>query len=220
MNWAICVADGVLQSIFHQFPALDEIAVNHFEHRVDRYKAAVAEDFDDILYVEVSPSARCEAFICFQEVGKVRFTKDFDVHGGQKLHCVCPLIMVREKGLTNCLWLYTLLDKEFVGDMVLVEGLAVEESVQLLEPLAEVDRKCLVDILLQCVVVWRLDGSLGGELAVIGDQRGQHKVNQARSHTQTSQTLQSTSAVLPRTSRWSQAPLELYKVLSDSARAF
>jgi hypothetical protein len=38
-----------------------------------------------------------------------------------------------------------------------------------LGPAAEVDRECSVDIL--CVVVWRWDGGLGGELAVIGDLR-------------------------------------------------
>jgi hypothetical protein len=36
-----------------------------------------------------------------------------------------------------------------------------------LGPAAEVDGECSVDIL--CVAVWRWDGELGGELAVIGD---------------------------------------------------
>ena len=45
-------------------------------------------------------------------------------------------------------------------------------------------------------------------------------MNRSGSHTQTSQTLRSTSPVLPTTSRCSQALLELSIVLLDSARAF
>jgi hypothetical protein len=48
----------------------------------------------------------------------------------------------------------------------------------------------------------------------------QQNVNRSGSHTQTSQTLRSTSPALLNTSRCSQTPLELSKVLSDSARAF
>jgi len=48
----------------------------------------------------------------------------------------------------------------------------------------------------------------------------QQNVNPSRTHTQTSQTLWLRSPVLVSTSRCSQAPLELCKVLSDSARAF
>jgi len=48
----------------------------------------------------------------------------------------------------------------------------------------------------------------------------QHDVNQSGSHKQSCQTLWATSPVLPCTSRCSQTPLELSKVLSDSARAF
>jgi hypothetical protein len=48
----------------------------------------------------------------------------------------------------------------------------------------------------------------------------QQNVNRSGSHTQTSQTLRSTAPVLLSTSRCSQAPLELSKVLSDSTRAF
>jgi len=48
----------------------------------------------------------------------------------------------------------------------------------------------------------------------------QQNVIRSRSHTQTSQTLRVPSAVLLSTSRCSQPPLELCKVLSDSARAF
>jgi len=39
------------------------------------------------------------------------------------------------------------------------------------EPVAEVDRECSVDILLLFVAVWRWDGGLGAELEVIGDLR-------------------------------------------------
>jgi hypothetical protein len=46
----------------------------------------------------------------------------------------------------------------------------------------------------------------------------QQNVNRSGSHTQTSQTLLQTSPALPSNSRCSQAPLELHKVLSDSAR--
>jgi len=48
----------------------------------------------------------------------------------------------------------------------------------------------------------------------------QQNVNWSGCHTQTSQTLQSTSPVLLNNSWCSQAPLELSKLLSDSARAF
>jgi len=48
----------------------------------------------------------------------------------------------------------------------------------------------------------------------------QQNVNWFRSNTQSSQTLWETSPVLLSTSRCSQTPLELSKVLSDSARAF
>ena len=50
-----------------------------------------------------------------------------------------------------------------------LEGPALEEVVRTLGPAAEVERECSVDILR--VVVWRWDGGLGGELAVIGDLR-------------------------------------------------
>jgi len=48
----------------------------------------------------------------------------------------------------------------------------------------------------------------------------QQNVNRSGSDRQTSQTLPQTTPVLPSNSRCSQAPLELSKVLSDSARAF
>jgi len=52
-----------------------------------------------------------------------------------------------------------------------LECLALEEVLQPLEPAAEVDRECSVDILVLFVAAWRWDGGLGGELAVIGDLR-------------------------------------------------
>ena len=56
--------------------------------------------------------------------------------------------------------------------LIWLEGPAQEEVVQPLGPAAEVDRECLVDIVLLFVEVWRWDsGCGGGELAVIGDQR-------------------------------------------------
>jgi len=48
----------------------------------------------------------------------------------------------------------------------------------------------------------------------------QQNVNRSGSRTQSSLTLLSTSPVLLTTSRFSEAPLELSQVLSDSARAF
>ena len=48
----------------------------------------------------------------------------------------------------------------------------------------------------------------------------QQNVNQSGRNTQSSQTLRATSPVLLSTSRCSQTPLELSKVLSDSAREF
>jgi len=48
----------------------------------------------------------------------------------------------------------------------------------------------------------------------------QQNVKPSGSHMQTFQTLQLTSPMLPSTSRCSQPPLELSKVLSDSAREF
>jgi len=66
---------------------------------------------------------------------------------------------------------------------------------------------------------WRLVSS--APWPVYGTPRlHQQNVNRSRSHTPTSQTLQSSSPVLPIISRCFQAPLEQSKVLSDSARAF
>jgi len=48
----------------------------------------------------------------------------------------------------------------------------------------------------------------------------EQNVNRSGSNTQSSQTLRATSPELQTTSRCSQTPLELCKVLSDSARAF
>ena len=56
-------------------------------------------------------------------------------------------------------------------DLACLEGPALEEVVRPLEPAAEVDRQCSVDILVLFVAAWRWDGGLGGEFAVIGDLR-------------------------------------------------
>jgi len=48
----------------------------------------------------------------------------------------------------------------------------------------------------------------------------QQNVNRSRCHTQTTQTLRLTPPVLSSNSRCSDAPLEICKVISDSARAF
>jgi hypothetical protein len=48
----------------------------------------------------------------------------------------------------------------------------------------------------------------------------QHNVNRSKSHTKSSQIFQGTSPVLGSTSRCSQTPLKLSRMLSDSARAF
>ena len=58
-----------------------------------------------------------------------------------------------------------------VEDPAWLEGPALKEAVRPLEPAAEVDRECSVDILILFLAVWRWDGGLGGELAVIGDLR-------------------------------------------------
>jgi len=51
-------------------------------------------------------------------------------------------------------------------------------------------------------------------------QHHQQNVNQSGSNTQSFQSLWATSPLLPNTSRCLQTPLQLSKVLSDSARAF
>ena len=56
-------------------------------------------------------------------------------------------------------------------DPAWLEGPALEGAVRPLEPAAEVDRECSVDILVLFVAVWRQGGGLGGDLAVIGDLR-------------------------------------------------
>jgi len=56
-----------------------------------------------------------------------------------------------------------------VEDPAWHEDPAQEEAVLPLEPTAEVDRECSVDIWVLFVAVWRWDGGLGGELAVIGN---------------------------------------------------
>ena len=58
-----------------------------------------------------------------------------------------------------------------VEDPAWLEGPALVEAVQSLELGAELDPECPVDILVLFVAVWRRDGRLGGELAVIGDLR-------------------------------------------------
>jgi len=52
------------------------------------------------------------------------------------------------------------------------------------------------------------------------DSADQQNFNRSGDHTQSSQTLHATSPVLLSTSRCSQTPLELSRVLSDSASAF
>jgi len=54
-------------------------------------------------------------------------------------------------------------------DAACLEGPAQEEEVWPLDPAVEGDRECSVDIFVLFVAVWRCDGGLGGELAVIGD---------------------------------------------------
>ena len=56
-----------------------------------------------------------------------------------------------------------------VDDPAWLEGPAITGVVRPLEPAAEVDRQCSVDNLVLFVAVWRWDGGLYGELAVIGD---------------------------------------------------
>jgi hypothetical protein len=58
-----------------------------------------------------------------------------------------------------------------VEDPVWLESPAREGAVRPLVPVAEVDGVSSVDILVLFVVDWRWDSGLGGELAVIGDQR-------------------------------------------------
>jgi hypothetical protein len=48
---------------------------------------------------------------------------------------------------------------------------ALEEAEWPLEPVVDVDRKYSVDILVLFVAIWRWDGELGGELAIIGNLR-------------------------------------------------
>jgi len=55
---------------------------------------------------------------------------------------------------------------------------------------------------------------------IIWIKRYQQNVNWSRKDTQSSPTLRVTSPVLLRTSRWSQTPLELSKVLSDCVPSF
>jgi len=58
-----------------------------------------------------------------------------------------------------------------VEDPASLEGPALEKVILPLEPAAEIDRECSVDILVLFVVVWRWHGGVGGELAAIGDLR-------------------------------------------------
>jgi hypothetical protein len=64
-----------------------------------------------------------------------------------------------------------------------------------------------------------LSGPCCTQFSTFPQLRHQQNVNQSGSHRQTSQTLRQTSLVLQSNSRLYQAPLELSKVLSDSARA-
>ena len=58
-----------------------------------------------------------------------------------------------------------------VEDPAWLAGAALEQAVEPLEPVAVDDRKCKVDLLVLFEAVWRWDGGLGGEWAVIGDLR-------------------------------------------------
>jgi hypothetical protein len=76
------------------------------------------------------------------------------------------------------------------------------------------------------IIDYQLVRQFGGDfvLAAIGAQDYwivyQENINRSKSSTQSSQTLRATSAVLLSTSRYSQTPLELSKVLLVSAKAF
>jgi len=58
-----------------------------------------------------------------------------------------------------------------VEEQAWLGGSVLEEAVWPLEPAVEVDRECSVAILILFVAVWRWDGGLDGELAVIGNLR-------------------------------------------------
>ena len=86
--------------------------------------------------------------------------------------------MARASIWMNCLWSCTWLDKVLVDGSVLAEDLAwhegpwLEEPVWPQKPAVEVHPVCSVDTLISTVVaVWRWNGGLGGELAVISDLR-------------------------------------------------
>jgi len=57
------------------------------------------------------------------------------------------------------------------GDPAWLQDSALDNDVRPLEPQVEVDRSYSVNILVLFVAVWRWDGGIGGELAVIGDLR-------------------------------------------------
>jgi len=86
-------------------------------------------------------------------------------------------MMARAKYLMNCLWLGILLSEALVEGLVLVldpallAGPALAGAVQPQGLATEVDHKCLFDILVLGIALWRCDGGLGGELAVIGSLR-------------------------------------------------
>jgi len=75
----------------------------------------------------------------------------------------------------NCLWSCALLGETLTESPAVVEdpawlvGLAQEQAIQPIEPVAEVYWECSVDIFVSFNAVWRWDGESGGELAVIGD---------------------------------------------------
>jgi len=79
--------------------------------------------------------------------------------------------MASVKDWMNCLWQYVLLDKVLAGCTEVEEGPALHQPARPLELKAEVDWQCLVDIKVLFMAGWRWDGGLGGELALIGDQR-------------------------------------------------
>jgi len=91
--------------------------------------------------------------------------------------CFILCAIARATDSINCPSTWTWLGEEFaeglapVEDLACLEGPALEEVVRPLEPAAEVDRQCSVDILVLFVAAWRWDGGLGGEFAVIGDLR-------------------------------------------------
>jgi len=78
--------------------------------------------------------------------------------------CFFSFMTTRAKEWINCVRSYACLNEVLLGNKPQGESTVLKNLVSPLEPAAEVDRECSVDIGVLFVAVWRWHGIFGGEL--------------------------------------------------------